>query len=103
MGEGGWPARFALDPDPSNHGYGHTPDDVAAVQPESVQALLDYYTVVALTTQEALRVVGPTALDRIVDRHWDPPVTMGVRLVSVADDQIQHCGQAAYLRGLLGK
>lgn len=103
MGEGGWPARFGLAPDPSNHGYGHTAADVAAVRPESVQALLDYYAVVALTTQEALRVVGPTALDRVVDRHWDPPVTMGVRLVSVADDQIQHCGQAAYLRGLLGK
>jgi hypothetical protein len=28
-------------------------------------------------------------------------VTLGVRLVSIADDDIQHAGQAAYLRGLL--
>jgi hypothetical protein len=28
-------------------------------------------------------------------------VTMGVRLVSVADDCLQHAGQAAYVRGLL--
>lgn len=40
-------------------------------------------------------------LDRIVDRRWDPPVTMGVRLVSIADDSLQHVGQAAYVKGLL--
>jgi len=38
----------------------------------------------------------------VVDRRWDPPVTMGVRLVSIADDCLQHVGQAAYVRGLLG-
>ena len=45
--------------------------------------------------------LGPEDLDRIVDRRWDPPVTMGVRLVSIADDSLQHVGQAAYVRGLL--
>jgi len=40
-------------------------------------------------------------LERIVDRRWDPPVTLGVRLVSIADDSLQHVGQAAYLKGLL--
>jgi len=29
-------------------------------------------------------------------------VTLGVRLVSIADDGLQHLGQAAYVRGLLG-
>jgi hypothetical protein len=28
-------------------------------------------------------------------------VTLGVRLVSVIDDDAQHAGQAAYVRGLL--
>jgi hypothetical protein len=37
----------------------------------------------------------------VVDRRWTPPVTLGVRLVSVADDCLQHVGQAAYVRGLL--
>ena len=40
-------------------------------------------------------------LDRVVDERWDPPVTLGVRLVSVVDDCAQHAGQAAYVRGLL--
>lgn len=98
---GDWPARFGLEPDPANHGYGHSPAEVAEVRPDSVPALRDYYGAVARTTQDALRVIGPTTLDRVVDPHWDPPVTMGVRLVSIADDQLRHCGQAAYLRGLL--
>jgi hypothetical protein len=34
-------------------------------------------------------------LDRIVDERWDPPVSLGVRLVSVLADDLQHAGQAA--------
>ena len=49
-----------------------------------------------------LERLGPEDLDRVVDRRWDPPVTLGVRLVSIADDCLQHGGQAAYVRGLLG-
>jgi hypothetical protein len=36
-----------------------------------------------------------------VDTRWDPPVTLGVRLVSVISDDLQHAGQAAYAAGLL--
>jgi len=50
-----------------------------------------------------LGALEPEELDRIVDRRWDPPVTMGVRLISVADDSLQHVGQAAYARGLFGR
>ena len=38
-----------------------------------------------------------------MDKAWDPPVTLGVRLVSVVSDDLQHAGQAAYLRGLVVK
>lgn len=98
---GDWAASFGLDPDPSNHGYGHTPDEVASVRPRSPEALLDYLDAVFERTFEMLRGLSPADLDRIVDRRWDPPVTLGVRLVSIADDGLQHVGQAAYLRGLL--
>ena len=99
---GEWAGHFGLSPDPSNVGYGHSPDDVVAVRPESAQVLLDYLDAVSTRTDELLRSVSPSDLDRIVDRRWDPPVTLGVRLVSIADDSLQHLGQAAYLRGLLG-
>jgi hypothetical protein len=99
---GDWARRFRLDPDPSNTGYGHTAQDVAAVRPESPDALLEYHYAVDGRTREMLEGLVPADLDRIVDRRWDPPVTMGVRLVSIADDSLQHAGQAAYVRGILG-
>jgi uncharacterized damage-inducible protein DinB len=99
---GAWAPRFGLAPEPDNTGYGHGPAQVAEVRPESADALLEYYRAVAERTQQFLEEVRAEELDRIVDRRWDPPVTLGVRLVSIADDDIQHAGQAAYLRGLLG-
>jgi hypothetical protein len=98
---GDWAGRFALEPDPSNTGYGHSPEDVAAVRPDSAEALLGYFDAVQARTDDMLRGLSPADLDRVVDRRWDPPVTLGVRLVSIADDSLQHVGQAAYLRGLL--
>jgi hypothetical protein len=38
---------------------------------------------------------------RVVDTRWDPPVTLAVRLVSVIGDDLQHAGQAAFVRGLV--
>lgn len=100
VGEG-WSERFGLQPDPSNTGYGHSPEDMAQVRPERTESLLDYLDAVHRRTQALLAGLADRDLDRIVDRHWDPPVTLGVRLVSVADDSLQHVGQAAYVRGLL--
>jgi hypothetical protein len=98
-----WAARFGLEADPKNHGYGHTVEDVRAVRPDSPAALTEYVAAVDARTQDNLRELTPSDLDRIVDHDWNPPVTLGVRLISVADDGIQHLGQAAYVRGLLGK
>jgi hypothetical protein len=97
----GWAARFGVDPDPHNTGYGHSARDVAMVVPDGVDALRGYHAAVAARTRDLLEVVTAADLDRIVDERWDPPVSLGVRLISVADDDIQHTGQALYLRGLL--
>ena len=74
---------------------------MAAVRPDGAEVLVDYLDAVSDRTRTVLDGLGPDDLDRVVDRRWDPPVTMGVRLVSVADDGLQHLGQAAYVRGLL--
>ncbi len=97
----GWAGRFGLEPDPSNIGYGHSPDDVATIRPDGPQLLLAHLEAVDHRTRLMLEGLAAADLDRIVDRRWDPPVSMGVRLVSIADDSLQHLGQAAYLRGLL--
>ncbi|HEY1739998.1 MAG TPA: DinB family protein [Acidimicrobiia bacterium] len=97
----GWAKRFGLDADPGNTGYGHTPDQVAEVCPERPDVLLDYLDATQQRATGYIATLDPADLDDIVDRRWDPPVTRGVRLVSVADDSLQHVGQAAYVRGLL--
>jgi hypothetical protein len=99
--DGDWAERFGLVPDPQNMGYGHSSDDVAAVRPDQPEVLLEYLDAVDRRTRAFLETLTPEALDRIVDRRWDPPVTLGVRLVSIADDGLQHLGQAAYVRGIL--
>ncbi len=97
---GDWAGRFHLAADPDDTGYGHSPEQVAAVRPDDERALIDYFEAVAERTRDLLSRVTPADLDRIVDRRWQPPVTLGVRLVSVINDDVQHAGQAAYLRGL---
>lgn len=99
--DGGWADRFGLVPDPTNTGYGHSSAEVAAVRPDGPDALLQYLDAVDQRTRSTLEQLRPDDLDRIVDRQWDPPVTLGVRLISIADDSLQHAGQAAYVRGLL--
>jgi hypothetical protein len=97
---GEWAARCGLEPDASNTGYGHVPDQVLSVRPESPEVLLGYLEAVHHRTCRMLEGLSADDLDRVVDYRWDPPVTMGVRLVSIGDDCMQHVGQAAYVRGL---
>jgi hypothetical protein len=98
---GTFAAGFGLEADPSFHGYGHTSAQVAMVRPATARPLLDYFEAVYGRTAELLATLTADDLDRVVDRSWDPPVTLGVRLISVADDCLEHAGQAAYVRGLL--
>jgi hypothetical protein len=74
---------------------------VAAVQVESGELLVGYYDAVHQQTIRYVEQLNDADLDRVVDRSWDPPVTLGVRLVSVIADDLQHAGQAAFVRGIL--
>ena len=95
----GWADKFGLPFDAVATGYGQSSDEVAAVQ---------------VAGRPAARLPGrgagpdrgaPEHGDRrrpgpVVDTTWDPPVTLGVRLISVISDGLQHAGQAAYVRGI---
>ena len=97
---GGWSERFALPLDPSDTGYGHGPDDVAKVTADSA-LLLGYFEEVHENTVAYLRTLSDADLEQVIDPSWDPPVTVGIRLVSVIADDLQHVGQAAYVRGVV--
>lgn len=96
----GWYERFALPFPAQAHGYGHSADDVAQVRVEG-DLLVGYHDDTAARSLEYVGSLKPDDLDRIVDERWDPPVSLGVRLVSVVNEVNQHIGQAAYVRGLV--
>lgn len=96
----GWVDRFALDLPRDEHGYGHTPEDVAKVRAPA-DLLSGYYHAVHKLSLEYVASVSADELATIVDERWTPPVTASARLVSVFDDAAQHLGQAAYIRGLV--
>jgi len=98
--DGGWVDRFGLPLDPGDTGYGHDPDAVAVVTADA-HLLLGYFEAVHERTLGFLGGLADADLARVVDSSWDPPVTMSVRLVSVIADDLQHVGQAAYVRGIL--
>jgi hypothetical protein len=94
----GWAERFGLDLDVRDTGYGHNPDQVAVVKANG-DLLSGYHQAVFEDTADYLKGLTDGQMDDVVDRRWDPPVTLGARLVSVVADDLQHAGQAAFLRG----
>ncbi len=93
--------RFDLPFDHDDIGYGHTSAEVSAVRIDDTSLLAEYHADVHRRTLAYVDRVTAEELDRVVDPSWDPPVTAGVRLVSVTADCLQHLGQAAYVKGLL--
>lgn len=96
----GWAERFGLPFDDGSIGFGHSSKDVAAVR-AGADLLTGYHDAVHDATASYVRDLRDADLDEVVDDRWDPPVTLGVRLVSVLGDDLQHAGQAAFVRGLL--
>jgi uncharacterized damage-inducible protein DinB len=94
-----WQSRFGLPLEPGDTGYGHTPEQVGAIVAPA-ELLLGYHDAVCEQTLRFVRGLSAAELDDVVDESWNPPVTLGVRLVSVLADDLQHVGQAAYVRGL---
>ncbi|SNQ47911.1 conserved hypothetical protein [Frankia canadensis] len=97
----GFADRFALPLPTASIGYGHTSAEVDAVRVADPALLTQYHEAVHDQTVRYLATLGDDDLDRVVDERWEPPVTLGVRLVSVISDDLQHVGQAAFLRGVL--
>ncbi len=96
-----WHAKFNRPPDPDDTGTGQTSKQVAAFKSPDVETLLDYYYAVAERTKKYIRSLTGEELDRKLDEPYQPPPTVGVRLVSVLADNLQHAGEIAYVHGLI--
>ena len=114
---GDWARRCGLDPDPANTGYGHGPEEVAAVRPESVDVLLGYLGAVDTRTRGYLETLSPDDLDGVVgevgftvgllgrhpvaQKHIDVPVLQGRE--NDGNRQIHRCRRIAESRENLGR
>ncbi|MFS0705343.1 DUF664 domain-containing protein [Cellulomonas sp. 179-A 9B4 NHS] len=98
----GWSERFGLPFDDAATGYGQSPHEVGQVRAPA-ELLLGYLEATTAQTLAYLERLTDDDLDVVVDEDWDPPVTLGVRLISVLADDLQHAGQASYLRGVLDR
>jgi hypothetical protein len=102
-----WAPRFGLPEQTRETGYGHAPAQVAEVSaaicgmPWPGKLLVEYHQAVHAQTLSLVSRLSDADLDRVVDERWTPPVTLGVRLVSVVNDDAEHVGQAEYARGIL--
>jgi len=84
-------------------GLGHSPEEARAIRSDHGEALVDYIADATEALLEYISGLSEADLDQIIDESWDPPVTRGVRLVSMIDDAAQHVGQAAYVVGALAE
>jgi len=96
----GWVERFDLPFDRRATGYGQTAEEAGQVGADAT-TLLEYHDAVYRRTVGYLAGLDDAALDRVVDTRFDPAVTLAVRMTSIIADELQHVGQAAYVRGVL--
>jgi hypothetical protein len=100
--KGKWYGRFNRAAALEDTGFGHTSEEVAAFKSPGPRVLLEYYRATLGQTKRYLATLSLTDLDRQLNEPWyKPPPTVGVRLVSIMADCLQHSGEVGYLRGLL--
>jgi hypothetical protein len=98
----GWHARFGRPAEAKDLGFGHSPEQVAVFQSPDIETFLAYHRAVLERSKRYFLTLSRADLDRKLDEPWFQPLpTVGVRLISVLGDSLQHAGQAAYVRGQL--
>ncbi len=98
----GWYAKFNRPPDAKDTGFRHSSEDVRAFKSPDVKTILEYHRAVLERLKSYISSLSAADLDLELNEPWFQPLpTVGVRLVSVMSDELQHAGQIAYVRGLL--
>ena len=80
-----------------------TPENVHDFDPKAADVLVGYFNAVAGRTIEVVAAFSPDDLERLIPSGQPdrPPQSVGSRLAVILNDNIQHVGQVAYLRGVI--
>ena len=98
----GWAVRFGRKPDPRDTGSGQNSAQVAAFKVKDTSILIDYLRAVSARTSKYINGLSASDLDKkVAGTPFQPPPSVGSYLVMVLSDNLQHAGQAGYVRGLL--
>ncbi len=101
--KGGWHARFNRAAEPADTGFGHSSADVAAFRSPDGKTLLAYHRAVLERSKDYIG--SKLSVAELATESESPTVatidTVGACLVGVISGNLQHVGQAAYVRGLL--
>ena len=98
-----WYAKFNRTFDPMDAGIGHSIADVVAFRAPDASTLLEYHRAVL---EQSKRYITSKLSEAELNREFDNPIfstitnvrTMLMRLIN---DNMQHLGQVAYVRGML--
>jgi uncharacterized damage-inducible protein DinB len=95
----GWASRFGIEGEAPRL----TPDNVHTFDPRDPETLLGYFEAVSAKTVELAKTLTEHDLERVLPstQAGRPPQTVGSRLGIILNDNIQHIGQIAYLRGMI--
>jgi hypothetical protein len=98
----GWHKKFNRPADPRDVGFGHTPQQVTEFESPEPKVMLEYLRETTERSKQYMQSLSEGDLDRELNEpQWQPLPTVGVRLISIMSDNLQHAGQASYIRGLL--
>ncbi|MDP2719905.1 MAG: DinB family protein [Dehalococcoidia bacterium] len=95
----GWYERFGGTRDPKDWGLGDTPEQVAAFKSPAVDTIMGYHHDVLKRTKAYVGALSEADISRTLEHPRYKNV--GMRLAGIIGDNLQHAGQAAYVRGLL--
>ena len=95
----GWAARFGMEGELPRF----VPENVHTFDPKDFQTVVGYFDAVAEQTARVAEGLTDEEMERLVPSTVEgrPPQSVSSRLAIVLNDNIQHIGQVAYLRGLI--
>ena len=96
----GWHARYGMPADPTDTGMGHNSEQVSTFKAPDKETLMDHYDAVLQNTLNYLKNMSETDAEKNIESSLTV-TTVGGGLLSIVNGNMQHVGQAGYVRGLI--
>ena len=96
----GFDLRFSLGAEGEAMGYGHSDKQARQIICHDQELLTEYIKATMDAVSAYMDTLSEQDLAEIIDKSWNPPVSRGVRLISIIDDTVAHVAQAAYIAGM---